>query len=97
MLWERLQKYKTPEERRAVVLNVEDFWMGPFCELLRAKSREAAPDDAERALEWAGLALAVAHLVTGGPAGAASLRRDAWAHFEKSTAARRQLRQPISS
>jgi len=80
-LWERVQEYETAAERQAVVLEVEDFWLWPFCELLCDESLKAAPDSAGRALELAGLALAVAHLVFGDEAWRASLRRYAWAHF----------------
>jgi DNA-binding XRE family transcriptional regulator len=80
-LWARVQEYETAAERQAVVLEVEDFWIWPFCELLCDESLKAAPDSAGRALELAGLALAVAHLVFGDEAWRASLRRYAWAHF----------------
>jgi tetratricopeptide (TPR) repeat protein len=80
-LWNRLQRYKTAAERQAIVLEVEDFWIWPFCELLCDESLKAAPDNADRALELAGLALAVAHLVSGDRTWCASLRRYAWAHL----------------
>lgn len=64
-LWERLSRYGTPAERQAVVCEVEDFWTGPFCELLRGESRKAASADPGRALELADLALTVAHLASG--------------------------------
>jgi transcriptional regulator with XRE-family HTH domain len=80
-LWDRLQRYKTAAERQAIVLEIEDFWIWPFCELLCDESLKAAPDSAGRALELAGLALAVAYLVSGAEAWRACLRRYAWAHF----------------
>ncbi len=79
-LWARLERH-TPAQRRALVEELEEFRNWALCELLCAKSREAAPNSAGRAVELAELALLIADLAPGTESWRSRLRGYAWTHL----------------
>jgi transcriptional regulator with XRE-family HTH domain len=66
-LWFRLRRHPQPA-RLAIVQAGAEFWSPALCELLCEESVQAAADDADRAVEVAELAVAVARLTPGGEA-----------------------------
>jgi tetratricopeptide (TPR) repeat protein len=63
-LWLRLERY-TARQRLALVEELEEFRSYALCELVAARSIEAAPSSPAEALELAGLALRITELCTG--------------------------------
>ncbi len=78
-IWEWLKR-QTPAERRAHVEEKPELRRWALCELLCAESIKAAADDADRAVELAGLALRVADLAPGEQTWRWRLQGYAWAH-----------------
>jgi tetratricopeptide (TPR) repeat protein len=79
-LWERLQKYDAAQ-RKGVVQQVKAFRSAGLVELLCRKSIQAAADDADQAVELAGLACLTAEQVQGTPAQRANAQSQAWGHL----------------
>jgi tetratricopeptide (TPR) repeat protein len=63
-LWLRLER-RSARQRLALAEELEDFRSWALCELVSAKSIEAAPNSPAEALELAGLALRIAELCAG--------------------------------
>jgi transcriptional regulator with XRE-family HTH domain len=66
-LWDRLER-RTPEERRLLVEEGQEFQSWALCERVAAESVTRAANHPREALGLAELALAIAHRVPGGPA-----------------------------
>ena len=78
-LWAAL-KGRKPAERLALVEDAKELRNWALCDLLCTESVKAAGDSANRASEWAGLALRVAELVPGEVTWRWRLQGYAWAH-----------------
>ena len=80
VLWARLKRRK-PAERPGLVKESRELRSWSLCELLCAESIKAAPDSADRAVELAELALAIANLVPGEASWRQRVQGYAWAHL----------------
>ena len=79
-LWASL-KGRPIHDQRALVDGEEKYRSWALCERLCAESEKAAPADAGRAVELAGLALRIAGLVVAPEAWRSRLQGYAWAHL----------------
>lgn len=79
-LWGRLQGY-SHRQRLFLVREVADFHSWSLCEWVCQESIDAAADDADRAVELAELALAIAERVPGDEAQHREAQGYAWAHL----------------